>query len=464
MQEHNGVAGSSPGPLDGLDEAVLADLERVGLLTSEYHGPLRKMRIVDQALRLFAPVLTEYEVRLVPMDRAECPVRFCTGLAKPALAKGAQPAGLPGPIPAGGQGDEMRNAALGCLGELAERLSLCSLGDQDPRVFAAHNEQPEVDFRRIAGLRAQQEDAASPGGCQEDDKLRDSAVDRSEAPSRRVALRNLINGDQAQFPAFGVLFQEIERPGAGYPSIASTVGCAVWTDADGARERALLELVERDAVAQAWYNRLGITFLPPTLIGDSLPEQYVAYLNARPRQWGLYHVASDLPVPVAMAISSDKNGFRCAFGSSAGWTLASACRSAVEEMLQSENALDLMEEAFPAGQQDVRVPRQLAYARTRSIFEDLGLRDLPPAEKSRIIPETGYEELVAACAAQGHTIWEFDATRPDLAIPCIKLLSPDLCTPEPRFAKRRLFEGVVKRGLRACPASEAEFAARPFPF
>lgn len=86
---------------------------------------------------------------------------------------------------------------------------------------------------------------------------------------------------------------------------------------------------------------------------------------------------------------------------------------------------------------------------------------MPEAQGRQIFPE---EALLQACLDRGFDVWEFDATRPDLQIPCIKLFSPDLCTWEPRFGRKRLYQGVVDRGLRSAPASEAEFAARPFPF
>jgi len=450
--------------LSHLDEAIIADLQRAGLLLPGFHGDVRKMRIVDENLSLFVPVLERYRVRLVPMERADCPIRFCTGLAKTATRREGDFPVLSRPIPAGGHGDDARSATFGCLGELAERLSLCSLGAHDPRVRRESTGQPEVDLVQVAGLSsAQVKEKArllmgSGGGSSSD------LADLSAVSPRRVCLRNLMSGESAQFPSFGALFQETEGTNAGALSIASTVGCAVWPTREGAQRRALLELVERDAVAQAWYNRLGITSLRRGLLKDILPDQLVVYLNAQKRSWGVYQVASDLPVQVAMAVSHDADGRQCAFGSSAGWDLAAACKSALEEMLQSENALELMAKAYPTGGRKGGEPRQLAYARTRSILKDLPLATAPFADNRLAEQSFCFADLMQALSDLGITIWEFDATRADLNIPCIKLLSPELCTWEPRFGKRRLYDGVVARGLRRHPASEEEFAARPFPF
>lgn len=453
-----------PGELSGVESAVVSDLARVGLLSLDLSENVPKMRMADENLKLFAPLLAQYRVKLVPMPREGAPVAFCTALLKERRAQVPAPPEKTAPIPAGGQGKRLQNAAISCLGELAERLSLCSLGVQDPRVFPIETEQPEVDFSELLGLSSAQCRHAAAA-------LRKSGVpiptDVPEWPAlsgRRIALTNLATGRMAQFPSFGVLLREAAWLGAEVLSFASSVGCAVWATRRGARERALLELVERDAVAQVWYNRLGITFLEAGLLREILTGTLIDYLDAQPRQWGVYHLVSDLPVQVAIAVSHEADGRGCAFGASAGWSLASACESAIEEMLQSENSLELMTKAHPSGQVQGRVPRQLAYARAGSILEDLPLREALPADERLMSRVYGLPDLMQALEDKDITVWEFDATRPDLNIPCIKLFSPQLCTWEPRFGKKRLYQGVVERGLRQHPATEAEFAARPFPF
>ena len=73
-----------------------------------------------------------------------------------------------------------------------------------------------------------------------------------------------------------------------------------------------------------------------------------------------------------MAVSCEAGGSRAAFGSAASWDLPSACERALLEMLQSENALELMDKAYPEDRSDESrsgaVPRQLAYARHHSVY------------------------------------------------------------------------------------------------
>ena len=450
-----------PPELSGLGETVIADLIRVGLLSWERRGNVPKLRMVDESLTLFLPLLRQYEVRLVPMSRPGCPVRFCTGIVRLEAGTGRADARS---IPAGGQGDSAENAALGCVGELAERVSLCSLGDRDPRVLSPGMEQPQVDFLNLIGLSKAQEAALTQRLGEALPRNHDGRPDWSQVSGRRVELKSLTGDRRSETQSFAVLFQESEGSKGRALSFASSVGCAVWSSAEGARERAFLELVERDAVALTWYNRLGITFLPMGFLQEILPVALVEVLEAGTRDWGLYLLHTDLAVQVVMAVSHEPDGRRCAFGSSAGWTIASACKSALQEMLQSENALDLMEGSYPVDGGNDKIPRQLAYARTGSILKDLPLKCAEPATERGLSQVFDYETLLDSCRDRNLSVWEFNATRPDLDIPCIKLLSPDLCTWEPRFGKKRLYDSPVAWGLRTEPASEAEFAARPFPF
>lgn len=451
-----------------LASELLADLTRLGLVSTVADDRPGELRVLDAHLHLFSKLLFAYSPRLVSMPRVGCPVHFCTGLLKPQAGAVAEEQRFLASIPAGGQGDSDAIATLSCLGEMSERLSLCSLGNSDNRVRRYDVEQPEVDFDSLLGLSDSQAKVAFGRLGLAEVSARDVSPKWSRLSDRRIHLRNLQTGEAAQCPSLGVLFRETDEVAGIRLPFASSVGCAVWQHVEGARERALLELVERDAVAQSWYNRLGITSISEEALREILPPDLLLYLASQPRSWGLYHVETDLAVQVVIAVSHDGYGRGCAFGSSAGWDITQACVSALQEMLQSENALSLMDRAYPANGgktgTPLSPPRQLSYARERVIFEDLPLQDAIAAGEKTIQTTSTFEALLQSCFDRGIGLWEFDATRQDLEIPCIKLLSAELCSWEPRFGKKRLFNGVVERGLRESPATEAEFASRPFPF
>jgi len=447
---------------------VAADLLRAGLLVHDTAQDGNHLRMVDAGLAVFLPLLTSFDVKIVPVSKQACPVRFCTGILTTTTGFPEIEGNWMTSLPGGGQGRTSIDAAFGCLGELAERLSLCSLGKRDGRIFNKRREQPQVDISKMIGLSDAQGRRLLRTAHLESGGQRDGLPDWAVLSDRRVEIRRLGGISKGQLPSIGILFNELEQITAGRLSLASSAGCAVWSDFPGARERALLELVERDAVAQGWYNRLGITMLDHGYLREILPESYFSFLSGRQRHWDICSLDTDLDSCVAIAVSYEEDGRAAAFGSSAGWNFASACEGAVEEMLQSENSLEMMAKVHPemhsAEERDTSLPRQLAYARQRSVFDDLPLKAAPAAGPRDPEKSSSYESLLGGCLEKGIEIWEFDATRPDLNIPCVKLLSPDLCSWEPRFGKRRLYEGVVERGLRAAPATEAEFAARSLPF
>ncbi|WP_297588971.1 YcaO-like family protein [Roseibium sp.] len=441
---------------------------RVGLLVPGADETAHWPEMADGDLSLFLPLLTSFDIRLVPMTRADCPLFFCTGLLKPIRPQDEAGGAEVGPIPAGGQAGTARNAALGCLGELAERISLWTMGRYDTRIVARQQTQSQVELGEVLGLSDLQALNVARHLQFNGSTDNDGVPEWGSLSNSRINVRSLADGRLAQLPSVGVLFREMELETGSEISFASSVGCAVWRDLKGARERAFLELVERDAVAQSWYNRLGITRLSGGLLSEILPGQLMDFLIALDRHWEVFAVQTDLDVHVVMAMSWTAGGRRTAFGSSAGWDIASACHGAIEEMLQSENALHLMDKAYPVTGQasidGVGLPRHLAYARNKSILEDLPIEAALPADETLCQRDFSYDGLLQSCLDRKFEIWEFDATRPDLKIPCVKLLSPDLCSWEPRFGKQRLYTGVVERGLRPEPAREEEFSSRPFPF
>ncbi|MES0882254.1 YcaO-like family protein [Roseibium sp. SCP14] len=451
-----------------LPEQIVCDLQRVGLLNRAENGGESGLRMVEADLSLFLPLFHSFDIRLVPMTRDACPLYFCTGILTFETSLVRHEKGEQASVPGGGQATTAARAALGCLGELAERISLWTLAEQDTRVFLKQDILPEVELGRVLGLSSTQELSVAKRLDLTPEPSMEDRPNWNVVTNRRLKVRSLTDDKFFQLPSIGVLFHELERE-AGYSlSFASSTGCAVWKELAGARERALQELAERDAVAQCWYNRLGITEVEKGFVREILPENLMRFLDDRKRRWGIYSVDTDLDVHVVMAVSFEDGGRRAAFGSSAGWNIVSACDSALQELLQAENSLELMERAHPTDKSGNPVagmePRQLAYSRHRSILEDLPLQSAPLVNEAELKKEFDFTGLLTSCIDRQIEILEFNATRPDLGIPCIKLLSPDLCSWEPRFGKKRLYQGVVERGLRDRPATEAEFKARPFPF
>ncbi len=418
-------------------------------------------------INLFSRMIDAFQPELRQVSLKECPVCFCTGLARIPEQEGLENGGGGAPLAAGGQGDTPGRAALSCLGEMAERISLFTVGIADPRISRRTPELNDLPLGPVAGYSANQECELNSASRKLDDNESPVPVAWNELSDRRVLVTNLHTNQKAYFPAYGVLFGEKTREPLALPAFASTSGTAVWRDLEGAVLRGVYELVERDAFAQAWYNRLGITRLNLDVREYILPKKIFGYLQSRSRHSGLYRVDTDQNAHVIAAISHGENGLGACLGVSAAADASHAARSAVNEMLQAELSLQLAAAAFKAGHargERQGMPKALQMASTLNITDELDLDSVPEADGKLLDAVFEPDAVLQSCREKGIELWQFDATRPDIGVPCAKLISPQLCSWQPRFGKDRLYKGVVERGLAPVEAREQDFAARPFPF
>lgn len=413
------------------------------------------------ALCLFAPLLDALRPELFDISLDDFPYVLMAAFPGAGSRLDGVPEAAMRSVVSGGQGRAKAKAVLSCLGELAERATLLRRRPEDGRVVGRSGGCVDLNLGEVLGFSRQQEAvllAARPhleaftgeGG----------RIDWNSVSVDRLRGLDLSTGEPVSVPACGV-FVETDRtsPFAGL-GLGSTVGAAVWRDLEGARQRALLELVERDAVARAWYNRLGITRLCEASWSQVFDVEVAQFIKDRARTTWILTLDCEFSAHVVVALSHTDGGLEAAFGSSAGLTYAQAAESALSEMLQSErsHAFALrswqVEQVKNAGASARPLPPPLAYGASVDVRQDLGLLEARMMDE---IPSEIFspEDVLESCLADGIRLYEVDVTEPGLKIPCVKILSPDLASWQPRFGKRRLFLGG---------RSEAEFAARPFPF
>jgi len=419
-----------------------------------------------EVVSLFAGLIDLFDPVLKPVALKGCPINFCTGLVRLPVPRGGESGAAGMTIPAGGQGRTPAMAAISCLGEMAERLSLFSKGAGDKRILSQSGEREDLPLGPVLGFSARQELSLAESHPALRKAWRNGRIDWNALSDRRLEVTNLCDGRQAQVPAFGVLLGEREGLAGSVPGITSSSGAAVWSTREEAARRALRELAERDAFARAWYNRLGITRVYLDDWDRILPEKLAHYLISRTRRTGLLHVATDLDVHVLAAVSYQKNGFGGCLGVAAAPVAADAAFSAVAEMLQAEMSLELSARAYETDRRhgDAKMPRELAVAGTLRLSDALGLEDLPRADQAALERVFEADDLARSCHQRNIDLWLFDATTADLGVPCVKMLSPHLCSWQPRFGKARLFTGTDGSGVGDTEALETEFEKRPFPF
>lgn len=451
---------------DGAHAPMVSTLIEWGIFVDEPAGVRLSKDVEQTTFHLFVRLIDGFSPVLKPVRLTNCPVFFCSGLVELTKEGAGQEKSEALVIAAGGQGASEARAAVSCLGEMAERISLFAGPGRDPRIHFAAPRQAELELGPFLGFSRRQEARLCARYQNFNQWFQNGKLDWNQISSRRVLVSNMKDGSVAPIPSLGVLLAEEGLPVTPENGFASTSGAAVWSTREKASERALYELVERDAFAQAWYNRLGITCLNSRDFNGLVPKKISNYLLGRARNTGVYHINTNLCVQIVAAISYSNNGLGACVGVSAAGTAEEAALSAVCEMLQGEYSLDLSARSYRAADSGAGrdLPPALAYGSRISIVDDLRLNTAPAADMAALERVHTADELEASCHDNGIELWRFDATRAELDIPCIKMLSPDLCSWQPRFGKQRLFNGAVELGLATEPGLEEDFEQRPFPF
>jgi thiazole/oxazole-forming peptide maturase SagD family component len=120
-------------------------------------------------------------------------------------------------------------------------------------------------------------------------------------------------------------------------------GLAAGEDFEAAAVTALLELVERDAVAVWWRSRYRApSFQARTRAGRAAIEAVALWLRSKDRKLHLLDLTHDIGMPVVLAVSTDGKGARPLIGASADCLADDAAYGAVSELLQMEANLALI--------------------------------------------------------------------------------------------------------------------------
>jgi oxazoline/thiazoline synthase len=235
-------------------------------------------------------------------------------------------------------------------------------------------------------------------------------------------------------------------------------GCAAGNTLEEAIVQGFLELVERDAYAIWWYNRLQRAQVDLNHFNDSYIRDLQTQLADAGRKLWVLDVTSDLGIPTFVAIlhwmqNSQEN---IEFGSGAHFDARIALLRALTELNQflsiglmgggsgEKSSLDgvtplrledhpfLMPASAPAAQWDCDEK-----------FARLGTR----------------EQVIACMQLTQSKDLDFlvlDQTRPDVGVPVVRVVVPGLRHFYRRFAPGRLYDVPIKLGLRTQPLMESE--------
>lgn len=440
---------------------ALSNLRRLGLVDLEGPNAPPSNRFTSigghGAIASILPctsLMDRLKVDLVPIAADDCPVHFCSGFVN--LEDLPFASSLEGRLISVGQGLTQAAASLACLGELAERLSVFSRGTEEDLIVDAAGCKPGSYTISAAAVlnysAAQQADL-----MREYPDLRPAVGDDivwEDFSDRRVRVTALDGGTVALAPSLVCLLREGRFYGIVGAPVTSTNGAASWWGLDGARQRAVMELIERDSVACWWANRL----IPPRLeldcVRDLLPGDLADWIAARSRSTHFLDLPTDLGCTIIAALSHDGAGRKLAYGFKAALTPGEAVAGATLEMVQMEMHLQTITDNLPPGETGDFAHPLMKLSQTVDVAEQLwlsGSRQQEPRWE-----ETTWPEFVARLADQSIPVWTFDATRADIGVPTVKAISPILRDWSSRFGPGRLYDFPVRLGLREQPLVETK--------
>jgi len=247
--------------------------------------------------------------------------------------------------------------------------------------------------------------------------------------------------------------------GGGYQHHADSNGCAAGNTLEEAIVQGFLELVERDAYAIWWYNRLQRPQVDLGQFADSYIRDLEHQLAETGRRLWVLDITSDLGIPAFVTIAhwmKDGQEF-IDFGSGAHFDARIAVLRAMTELNQF----------LSIGLMGARAQVPSREGSSESAFRLQEHPYLTPSGTSAMRPEPGAKfgrleagKQVSACVEiakrAGLDFLVLDQTRPDIEVPVVRVIVPGLRHFYRRFAPGRLYDVPIKLGWREHPLSEHE--------
>ncbi|ACA18333.1 protein of unknown function DUF181 [Methylobacterium sp. 4-46] len=229
---------------------------------------------------------------------------------------------------------------------------------------------------------------------------------------------------------------------------ADSNGCAAGNTIEEAIVQGFLELVERDAYAIWWYNRLQ----RPPLDLDALDDSYIRDLRAQLTEAGrrlwVLDITNDLGIPSFVAISHwTENGEECVeFGSGSHFDTRIAALRAITELNQFFS-IGLMARRHSVDPGDDSAHRWRLD--NNPYFVPDGQPRLPPDFRSGFARLDRRDQVLACVdlmASRGLEFLVLDQTRPDIGVPVVKVIVPGMRHFYPRFGPGRLYDVPLALG------------------
>ena len=251
---------------------------------------------------------------------------------------------------------------------------------------------------------------------------------------------------------------------------ADSNGCAAGNTLEEAILQGFFELVERDAVAIWWYNRLRVPGVDLASFGDDYLGSASDYYRGLHRDMWVLDVTGDLGIPAFVALSrrTDAEAEDIIYGAGAHSDPHIAALRAVCELNQCLTWVP--RPASGEARYVVDDPMCLSWWRNARLADHPYLMpapgSVPRGKPDYPVPETAdMREDVERCRrlveAKGMEFLVLDQTRPDIGMPVVRVIVPGMRHFWERFAPGRLYDVPVEMGWRGTPLAEDDLNPVP---
>jgi len=275
--------------------------------------------------------------------------------------------------------------------------------------------------------------------------------------------------DEVRWVPTGMLYYSVPRPSGRLLFIACSNGAAAGNTREEAVLQGALELVERDAVAVWWYNRLSRPEFDVSGMDDPRIHETLATYRRLGRPIALLDLTHDLGIPVVAAVSARESGVSedILIGFGAHLDPAIAVMRAISEVTQFyPGVAGHREDGSGSYTYEDRESQEWWLTATRA--SDPYLVPDPRAPRAPLSPDARRVHDMAAAVrvvqsafeARGHEVLVLDQTRPDIGFPTVKVIVPGLRHFWARYAPGRLYDVPVNLGWLQTPTSEEELNPR----
>lgn len=374
---------------------------------------------------------------------------------------------------AGGKGTSAEQARAGALAEAIERYSAAYTGEE-PTIVATANAlgADAVDPRTITLFSERQYADRETWNAEHKSMHKvpvefDPSIEMEWSP-----IWSITQGRRMWIPTpflFYLYGGKYPRNGCN----ADSNGNAAGTSIEDAILQGFFELVERDAVATWWYNRIErpaadldayrSNFDEPYL--DAIREFYASELD---RDLWVLDITSDLGIPSFAAASMARSGKpRVLLGFGAHRDPRGALLRSITEMNQMLGMIPSLEHEHPAPEHPGLAP-EIAWWHTESLDEHPYVmphgNPIGPTAHAHDWTTDGKDNVERAAAlvhGQGMDLHVANLTHPDIKMPVVKVMVPGMRHFWPRYAPGRLYDVPVTMGWIDKSLTEDELNETP---